>query len=705
MKLTKKAFPFFLIAGGMLLITIGCSPEPVEVTVPVIETVVVTQVVTQEVIVEVTPMAPAGPEVPFEEMWASSGHADASAEAFRRWDEDDPAVVSASCAKCHTPDGYLDYIGADGTAANAVDAESHVPADMGITCVTCHNDVTLSMTSVLMPSGIELTGLGDESRCMQCHQGRSSSFTVAAAIEEAGVGDDEVSEDLGFINIHYYAAAATKYGTVAKGGYEYEGKSYDGFFAHVDGYTNCIGCHDPHTLQLRVEECQACHDVEEQEDFKDVRFTGSLVDYDGDGDMQEGMYYEIQGLQEILYAAMQEYSAEVVGSMVAYDAASYPYFFDEAGESFASWTPRLVRAAYNYQVSLKDPGAFAHGGKYIIQLLYDSIEDLAPEMVAGLSRIDHGHFAGSEEAFRHWDADWFVPGSCSRCHSSEGLPLFLEQGVTINQPVANGFQCATCHNDLETWTRYEAASVTFPSGSTIEIEEGANAGLCMTCHQGRSSKASVDAALGDAPGDTVVEGLRFINIHYFAAGATRYGTLAQGAYEFDGNAYNGYFAHVPAADDCTECHDTHTQQVKFDVCANCHEGVDTKEALSSIRISETDWDGDGDATEGLYGELDTMRTALYEAMRAYTAANGIDLILYDPARYPYFFAEVDGEPGDSYSTWTPNLLRAAYNYQYSQKDPGAFAHNGLYIIQILYDSIAALGGDVSAMTRPEVPAP
>jgi hypothetical protein len=45
-------------------------------------------------------------------------------------------------------------------------------------------------------------------------------------------------------------------------------------------------------------------------------------------------------------------------------------------------------------------------------------------------------------------------------------------------------------------------------------------------------------------------------------------------------------------------------------------------------------------------------------------------------------------------------LRAAYNYQYSAKDPGAFAHNGLYIIQTLYDSLEDVGGDVSGMTRP-----
>ena len=40
---------------------------------------------------------------------------------------------------------------------------------------------------------------------------------------------------------------------------------------------------------------------------------GSLVDYDGDGDMEEGIYYEIEGLQEMLYEAMQAYGAEVAG--------------------------------------------------------------------------------------------------------------------------------------------------------------------------------------------------------------------------------------------------------------------------------------------------------------------------------------------------------------------------------------------------------
>ena len=185
-----------------------------------------------------------------------------------------------------------------------MDAEDF-PIGSTITCVTCHNDSTVDKDTVVMPSGVELTGLGAEARCMECHQGRQSKVTVDARIEAAGVDDDTVSEDLGFANIHYYAAAATKYGTEAMGGYEYDGKTYDAFFVHVEGYEACQDCHDSHTLEVKVEECSACHtDVSTVEDLRDLRMPGSLVDYDGDGDLAEGVSFELTGVQEQLYAAL-----------------------------------------------------------------------------------------------------------------------------------------------------------------------------------------------------------------------------------------------------------------------------------------------------------------------------------------------------------------------------------------------------------------
>ena len=90
---------------------------------------------------------------------------------------------------------------------------------------------------------------------------------------------------------------------------------------------------------------------------------------------------------------MQAYSADVSGNALAYEPHSYPYFFNDSNgngvadpdeaqraNAFAGWTPRLLRAAYNYQYAAKDPGAFAHNPKYIVQVLYDNLEDLGADM-------------------------------------------------------------------------------------------------------------------------------------------------------------------------------------------------------------------------------------------------------------------------------------------------------------------------------------
>lgn len=669
-------------------------------------------------------------QVPFLEEWMSSGHADAAAEAFIHWDEESPAEIPESCAKCHSSTGYQDFLGADGSEAGVVNAPH--PVGTVVDCVACHNDVTVTKTSVVMPSGLEITGLGGEARCMECHQGRQSKVSVDKAIADAGVDADTVSDQLSFLNIHYYAAAATKYGTLAKGGYEYDGNSYDANFAHVEGYDTCNGCHNPHTLELKLEECAACHAddemaIESADDLKNIRMQGSGVDFDGDDDTDEGIYFEIEGLQEALLANIQAYANEVVGTAIGYTPAAHPYWYIDAngdGEitedeinadgRFASWTPRLLQAAYNYQVSKKDPGNYAHGGKYTIQLLYDSIASLneqvgTPIDMTAMRRIDAGHFAGSEEAFRHWDAEGAVPGSCAKCHSADGLPQFLSEGVNTSQPIANGFQCATCHNDLIEYTIFEPASVKFPSGAVIDSGHP-DSNLCMNCHMGRESGVSVDRLIGDAAPDDQAEGLRFLNPHYFAAGATRWGAEANGAYQYEGKEYEGFFDHGDGeAAQCRDCHSTHRLEVRVNECSECHEEVEGPENLLDIRYTLTDFDGDGDDEEGLYYEIEHMTGMLFEGIQAYAAETVGTPIAYDSHAYPYFFIDgnangvVDPEEAvreNGFTAWTPRLLRAAYNYQWASKDPGSFAHNGMYIIQTLYDSLEDIGVDVSALTRP-----
>jgi hypothetical protein len=234
--------------------------------------------------------------------------------------------------------------------------------------------------------------------------------------------------------------------------------------------------------------------------------------------------------------------------------------------------------------------------------------------------------------------------------------------------------------------------------------------LCLSCHQGRSSIATVNGVIAGKDLDVVASDLDAIDIHFFAAGATLFGTEVQGAYEYDGPGYNGRFAHVDAYQNCAQCHDPHRQEVEAEACGTCHAGVGSAEDLGKIRMADTDWDGDADTTEGIAGEISTMRDLLYETLQGYALEVAGTPLVFSEIR-PHFFADLDGDgsagaseldEANRYQSWTPRLLRAAYNYQHSMSDPGAFAHNGQYILQLLYDSIADMDGDVSGLTRPPV---
>ncbi|MEI6127458.1 MAG: polyheme membrane-associated cytochrome C [Pseudomonadota bacterium] len=320
------------------------------------------------------------------DLWKASAHADNASMAFRDWDEATPPEVPVTCARCHTTAGFQDYIGADGSKAGSVETPVPASASQGITCNVCHMDenggTPREITSVTFPSGktISTTASG-EGICMTCHQGRESTVSVNKAL--TGITDDNSTSRISFRNIHYFAAAATLYGTDAQGGYEYTGITYKGQNKHTADYNTCIKCHNPHSLKpAEVAVCSKCHAG--VTDTKDIRMSSE--DFDGDGNADEGIYYEIQGLQEQLYAKIQTYAKNVCGTAIAYDAAAYPYFFIDANgngtvdtdetSKYNAFSPRLAKAAYNYQVSIKDPGAYVHNGVYVCQLLKASLDDI-----------------------------------------------------------------------------------------------------------------------------------------------------------------------------------------------------------------------------------------------------------------------------------------------------------------------------------------
>lgn len=331
-------------------------------------------------------------EVPFYAEWASSPHADRKAEPFNHWNKE--GSIPVTCARCHSTPGFLDYLGADGSAAGKVDR----PAPVGtvITCVACHNNKTVALSSVTFPSGVRVENQGPAARCMTCHQGVESTVSVNRTL--SGMADDSVQPRLQFINVHYAAAGAMLFGNVAHVGFEYPGKTYAGRNQHREPYTTCTACHETHTVAVRVNDCAACHkEVTDKASLHKIRV--SKDDRDGNGDATDGVAEELQHLRERLLTAITAYAKSVSGKPIVYDLETYPYFFiDTNGNGKAdkdetkfpnrynAWTPRLLKAAYNYQFITKDPGAFAHNPSYAIELLHDSLADLGAKVSVDLSK-------------------------------------------------------------------------------------------------------------------------------------------------------------------------------------------------------------------------------------------------------------------------------------------------------------------------------
>ena len=120
-----------------------------------------------------------------------------------------------------------------------------------------------------------------------------------------------------------------------------------------------------------------------------LRPASFTADYDGDGNTTEGLEQEIAGLETILYAQIQLYAKNVIGTWIGYYGATNPYWFKDnnhngvidASEAtnanqYKSFDAKLLKAAYNYQTVYKEPNAGIHNPTYTMEFLYDSIQDI-----------------------------------------------------------------------------------------------------------------------------------------------------------------------------------------------------------------------------------------------------------------------------------------------------------------------------------------
>ncbi len=155
--------------------------------------------------------------------------------------------------------------------------------------------------------------------------------------------------------------------------------------------------------------CPATEGVTTAEDARNISSAASLVDCDGDGDTEEGIYYEVEGARENpLYCRAQVYASEGRRPLVTCQTA-YPYFFMDTNadgvldetevvypNAYKSWTPRLLKAGLQLPDIPLTPVRMPTAVNISLELLYDPTEDLNTKLATPVDlsmavRADAGH--------------------------------------------------------------------------------------------------------------------------------------------------------------------------------------------------------------------------------------------------------------------------------------------------------------------------
>jgi hypothetical protein len=712
---------------------------------------------------------------------------------------------SGSCARCHAGDGFRDFIGADGSASNVISVQygSSAPAatdvttactadliaagtpclNSGMKCDMCHNTATAlgggTLNQHVFPSGTTVTLDGTSAICSQCHDGGRAGynvFQVKSVLDTnalAGVtGDAQLTSSNAAVRAHYLPAASTLFGATVGGWSEYTGNIYTAQNQH-GGIASCTTCHDAHTGQLPADrdigaKCGSCHfdattglAVSTFLQLQDSRQFGFEGDIDGDG-VEESLKLEIDGLGAKLFTAITTYATTIAGAPICTLDNKWYIVADAAvacgtapnATAYNKFTPRLLKAAFNYQMYQNDVGAWAHNPRYAIEVIYDSIADLnvglGASFVPNGNRAFNSHFGAAEDPspyaamIYHGGSNaltgevlptmGFTSAACYQCHGGAGglaayvatAPAALASTAVSNKVTA--LECSTCHAydgaDMK-GIRNDVGTVYFPPQkgnpplATQNVVSFASTDLpnsfavCGTCHSGRENGATIDIAIGTTADTSFTLG--FKNPHYLGAAGMILGNDAKVLYQYPGQTYAGKTVFwktgtngnapgphgSPHGAECTGCHQPKASKHSFEVdltyCATCHKAT-TYGDYSLAPVEE---------------EYKVATAELLTSIQTYAAANasasGVEGICYNAAKNPYFFKVVGGICQDgvanapaasaSFTTFNPKLLKAAYNYQWTQKEPGAWAHNEVYVMEAIYDSIVDLGGTPS-FTRP-----
>ncbi|SNB46350.1 hypothetical protein SAMN06269301_1805 [Geobacter sp. DSM 9736] len=309
--------------------------------------------------------------------FTDSGHGDINSPAFTdnvNWPTRNP------CVRCHTSTGYVTYVNSGGVTISTFTGRNEI-----LGCKTCHTDYSWErrpVGAVTNPRYANVTSIHypdarESNICLTCHVGREAGASIRQS-----PGFLNFTGTTNFINSHYLTAGGIIY---AASGYEYAGRSYNNppFYQHdqvgmTTGDGPCVGCHMKTTTSHEF--------LPVQKDANGVVtsvLSTACAECHGAGNPTPA---ELESEKAGLAAATEALKARLaVLNIHFFD--SNPYFFTQpngAGTRVTKWAKfspanfdtgrNTMGAAFNLNMVLHDPGAYAHNRFYIKRLIYDSLD-------------------------------------------------------------------------------------------------------------------------------------------------------------------------------------------------------------------------------------------------------------------------------------------------------------------------------------------
>jgi hypothetical protein len=317
-------------------------------------------------------------------------------------------------------------------------------------------------------------------------------------------------------------------------------------------------------------------------------------------------------------------------------------------------------------------------------------------------------------AWAHYNWTNTSGGSCQRCHTTDGVIAYMTanaQGTTYIPPLnpdtaykPQMLHCNGCHADNAGGLRAPGPITGDYSGAPFLFPDVSGSNVCMACHTGQESGESIKASSDNFASRS------FINSHYLTAGGTVFQAtgyeyaVSYGNYSFYKHDQIGITETdgIGTEGPCVGCHLSSAESHHFlpvqhsaagtitaitsRICGQCHSG---QYALSAAILEEE--------KEELHASLSALKVAM--------ADTSVKPAFYFTNSYPYVFADAGHSipvtnwasyidtSANSQRTGKPNM-GAVFNFNLLEHDPGAYAHNRLYVKLLIFDSIDWLDNNV-----------